>query len=294
MTVMPLSQVVKAPQFGWTTNNPPAFRIELKPSDVQAEQNTPTDSFVKRVAGQLSGLDDDTARFAVIQNTSAVLGDDANVRTFQHHLQNRVYQQLQQDNEWFVSPAKLETKSGLTGKVEGVVSKAGYAVRALRRKLKPFIKEHTPETQTEYGLFNKNREMNGLNSVHVTHFDYDHGLLSIMYGPFKNIKGGGPKISDIRQYVRDKGKKSVRQFMPLLTPVRKSVRNEILDKYTLNIDIDAKNDRPLFLLVNRRDENVGVAHGVSDIKVVNTTQDAERRVFYNEISDDEKSINTWC
>lgn len=293
----PISLNHQQPQFGWTKNNPPQYKIQVTPGDIKDLQSgLAKDEFVKKIATQLVSKDDDVARFAVITGVKDIFKTDSAAREFHHHLTNQVMDKIKQDNPWFDTPAKQETgsKKGKLGKVvDAIMSYPAFIFRAAKRRSN-YLETKEPVEKNNYGYFEKTRTMNGMKSVHFTHFDYDDGLLSLMYGPFKNIDGGFPKVSDIRQYVRDKNKKSVRRSVPFLTPVLKKTKEKILDNYTLELPIDAENDRPIFMALNRRDDYAGIAHGVSEITVKDDTQEAFRKLQYKEVTLEPNKLNTWC
>lgn len=283
----------RQPQFGWTRKNPPQYEIKLTRQDVaDLDQGLASDELVKRVADQLVGKEDSSPRFAVLTGVKQLFPTEEAARQFHHHLSNQVLKYLKDTHDWFDTPIR-QPGNKLGKALDSLMSYPAYAYRALKRRSN-YLETREPVTENEYGFHEKTRSMNGMKSVHFTHFDYDDGLLSLMYGPFANIDGGFPKVSDIRQFVRDKGKKSVRRNIPFLTPVLKKNKQKVLDDYTLEIPVDAKNDRPIFLTLNRRDDWTGIAHGVSDISVRDESQEAFRKLQYKEVTLEPNKLNTWC
>ena len=218
--------------------------------------------------------------------------EDLDPPDFHHQLTNQVLTHIKKTHDWFNTPIK-QPGSKISKAIDSLMSYPAFIFRALKRRSN-YLETREPVEKNQFGFFEKTRSMNGMKSVHFTHFDYDDGLLSLMYGPFKNIEGGLPKVSDIRQYVRDKNKKSVRRAVPFLKPLRKKTRETILNDYTIELPIDAEKDRPIFMTLNRRDDWAGIAHGVSDIKVKNPDEEAFRKLQYKEVTLAPNTLNSWC
>ena len=290
-----MSLAMSPVRFGWSKANPPQnYQLALTREDVAASGDEPTDTFVQNVAERLVGKADEDSRFALITGAKSVFaGDKEAAERFKYNLDNRVMQYLSDRYDWFDAP-NLEKRNRAGKLFDALLSAPAYLYRKAKRASTGYIEDAEPDVLNKAGFYEKIRRMNGLKSVHFTHFDYDDGLLSLMYGPFANIRGGFPKVSDIRQLVRDHGRKNVRRAVPFLTPVRAKTKQEVLDKYTIEPEVDAVNDWPMFLALNRRDDWTGIAHGVSDIEIVDPEAEAQRKVLYSHTSTREKKFNTWC
>ncbi len=303
-------------QFGWSQKNPPKkFHFKLEARDIENFNDlTPTDNLVARVAEKLVGSNDDAPRFAMLTGVKILLIQDKAIHRFQENLSQRVYDYLNTNYDRFNKENRLREKQHqiessavrlgqeLQNTVQNSRMRLSRAFSQTVSKLRQTTSEPNKYKKDTNNRYHKAFDMDGTKSLHSLHFDHHYALVSIAYGPFDNIKeGGAPLLADVRQYVRDLKKKPKTMLSALRPKNVKSVANwgiispshsTKLKDYTVSFTpFDTQNDRPILLFVNSRDEQGGLAHGVSPITLKNTNRPETRTVHYVSIAAGNNTID---
>jgi hypothetical protein len=97
------------------------------------------------------------------------------------------------------------------------------------------------------------------------HFDAATPFIANTYGLNENIGGGHPLICDVRQYCLDKGVDAADLVEAIPNnynvAIREAPYQELLDEYSVALDVDIDNDIVMIMLLN--EIAYGVAHGAT-------------------------------
>ncbi len=251
-----LSTHADSVQFGFTAENPPEYQIELSLSDLVDPTNTsnpqPTPEFVARLNQKLVGDDDDTPRFVQVVKTIETLGSRENALQFHKNLIPLLTDSLSVEHGEF-QPRGEKVLSTHADKYND------FEIPAFHRQ---------KNTKTKMAVRSD------------LHRDGDViALISISYGPFKNIEGGHPKVADFRHLLRDENKnKLADQLFNKRFRVESFWNDKIkpfeekLKEYTVVLDqADYEDDLPLVIINNTRKS--GVLHGATWGKRTSTDPD---------------------
>lgn len=275
-------------KFGWSKVNPPEYKVNFTPDAFNdLTKLTLTDEFIQQTAEQLVGAEDSAPRFLVFPNITQFTTDAEQIKRVQESLSKGVFNYLNQTQNYFKLPENRLKSIGnrwhhftsrIPDKGASIVNKFINAI------------DFTKGDKAESGEKVYGANLKGLKTFHPMHFDFPYGLVSISYGPFKNIEGGFPQISDLRQLLRDKNsKRSVRRTVPFLKVLNPFTNKKLMKDYTLVLDdLDYENGRPIVMFINARDSKGGVLHGVSPIKQTGEGE-AQRDLYYlSNLSGEEK------
>lgn len=241
-------------RFGWSHAQPPLakdYSIELSPALVDVASFAPKQPLVKQIVDNLEGLD--KPRFVLLNGLRKSLNFSREAAiTFQQKLCLAVREML------------LAKASPMTPRPEynmDVEDMDGYA---------------SARELTEIS-----RSARKLPYLHWDGFmnSDDQPINSLLYGPNHNIEGGQPLLADYTQWLRDKHCRTPDQLSPQENgQLVLDHQDELHEKYTIQVPIDAENDLPL-LLFNHTMAQDGVLHSATPATKKEGTQTGSRPLY---------------
>ena len=252
-----------SPYFGWSRQKPPQnYRIALSRGDFSDMGTlTPSAALVRRIADNLVGEKDSTPRFTLLTNTLPLLGNETRVRAFENQLLRAVVADLEQRYPQAVPPLVVSGENWEKNKQYFPEADfSGDTVRIVpdesgKEPLEGygFVKEPHPET-------GKKQKVSSYKALHAD--GQLARIFSLCYGPCQNVRGGSPRVADVRQYRRDHDLSVDDVSTESRIGIREEHLKRLMDEYTLTLKpFDATNDMPILLLNNMIEQ--GVLHGAT-------------------------------
>lgn len=245
-----MMQIKPLLRFGWDNQQrrPEGFEISLNSKLVRknAEDTfVPTAELVKTVAqGLVRGKSTRRNGFVVIPDTRTLLGTKANVIAFQKTLMAKVSDYLKKHEPSFMSPQFGDDQSP-----NPVRFIADFPIKGYGRNEAVIYK--------------------GWRSIKRPHLDdWRYNVVSLIYGPFRNVKGGEPVLVDLKQFAKDQGIALKKVFEGRGLPQNQGIHygrihnqylKPLIDKYTMKFDTLDFNRFPIVMFSNRFAD--GIAHG---------------------------------
>lgn len=143
--------------------------------------------------------------------------------------------------------------------------------------------------------FLKPRE--AFHTIKCIHFDSAESIISNIYGPNKNIKGGFPVLADVRSYCKHYNV-NIRDILTRMEndePV--TMKNPhydiILKNYTIAFDLDMENDVPCVIVFNEPITG-GIAHAAMPVDKFSQTEEASRPLHHMTFAyDQSEDVERW-
>ena len=259
------STEVQTPRFGWRPDSPPDYMMPLTLADfADIETLRPTQQWLQQAAHKMVGNSDDTPRFICVPNITDFTNDIEQVHTFQKRLIGWVATEIRKTHPNLVTPqAKAD---------QDFIREKGWFLRGGELNgAKKFDFNSPQNNHGGYGVYT------GIHADSQT-----SPIISLSYGPYKNVRGGAPLMTDMRQFARDKQQTidQVTKPEPHTKPHDDDYET-LRTKYALrlpNSHFDPVNQIPIVMFNNANgvsDEALaGVFHGATQV----SRQDAQKPI----------------